>query len=195
VAKAVRKRKGQQGKKRAVSAEEAEGMFALYCTIKETKGISGVAQFFRRARSTVNDIARKYKWAQRYKKVQQQVQATTEKETAKRQIEKQRMADAVISATYEKLFEKDDKTGEKLLVTEPSVRDFLHASEYGDKLREKFPDTGTDERCSLPEDIVLKAVKYLQGLGKKGLKKLGDWLPDHVKHPDEQNDEQEQAAS
>ena len=175
--------KGQ--KKRPVTAEEAERMFQLWCRIRQTQGFTGVAKVFKRSITTVRRVARAGEWEGRYKRVQEEVRRKSEKKIARDEISNLHLATQVKGATFCQLF-KEDAKGIKTLAQTPTVRDFIAVAEFEQKLRDRFPDDGTDQVTQLTKDKIEQALRVFANFaGKKMWEALGHFIVDNDIRPDE----------
>lgn len=172
-------------KKRPVTAEEAERMFRLWCRIRQSQGFTGVAKVFKRSVTTVRRVARAGKWEDGYKRVQEEVRRKSEKKIAREEVSNLQLATQVKGATFCQLFKADAK-GKKTLAQTPTVRDFIAVAEFEQKLRDRFPDDGTDQVTQLTKDKIEQALGVFANFaGKNMWEALGHFIVDNDIRPDE----------
>jgi hypothetical protein len=161
-------------------------MFNLWFEIKETKGHQGVADFFKRSRTTIFRISKENDWKGRAKKREREVRNQTDKKAVKKQLDKLLMIEQLERATYQGLFvEFEDEYGKRKakLSTTPTSAQFIAVAEYADKVRERYGPSSDEDVTVLSKEQVEKAFKILEGLTPKALQALGEQI---VKQNDSQ---------
>jgi len=155
-------------------------MFELWYRIRETGGYAHVAREFKRPADTVRKYAIRNKWDNRAATRDKEVRERNDRRSATAITQKIRMVDSLQAATFAGLFEDvpNEKTGkvEKRLKTDPTPSEFITVARYGDTLREKYPPLDDADSTPLTPEQLNRALDILSGLGKDGLKALGDYI-------------------
>jgi len=134
-----------------VSAAEANKMFAFYCQVRDSGGITEVARKFKRARTTIYRVKRQFNWDDRYKKIQDATTKKIDKQIIKSEISNMDMARTVKRLTVKRFLEKA-KDGR----IDANVRDVLAAIEFEEEDMERAKIIDHHHTNSWDRDIFFK---------------------------------------
>lgn len=159
------KEKNTDGSK-YVTPDEAEKMFNVWYQIRDKGkdgGLKGVAHIFGRSRTTVFRASRKYKWAERAKKIDQKVAESNDKKIIKKKISSLDLVSALQKKTANELLRPGD--------INPSVNDFTSLTRLKEELEMNLPIAGEKEE-QIPQESMNKLLTILESIDENKIIKM-----------------------
>lgn len=140
-------------------------MFAYWSKIADAGGYSQTAKEFRRKRTTISRMAKKYNWIERLAAIQKKIVKAVDDQIAESEISNLQMIGKVKTAVAENVLEKA-----KNKTLDSGVRELVAITGLEEELRDKYPPTGKD-LATTPEEIK-EALDILKSLPAGSLARL-----------------------
>lgn len=172
-----KKKPGKTGKSkpkrsgyRYIGFEEANRMFAFFCEVRGSGGMTAIAKQFHRARSSVIRACKKYHWQERREDVERKTVAGLDDKIAAVHVSNIEVVKEIKDIVIKRLREKAKAKGGM----DVSVRDALATINAEEELLDKMPDTGKDIEV-IPE-VLKEALEVLKEAGTQAIAAIGDMI-------------------